>query len=80
VKDEPSWLPVTCGGCGQSWYGFDRAHATCCHRTFDLLDDFDRHRVDGRCANPVSLGLYRHERSAVWMRRVQVVASRRRAS
>jgi hypothetical protein len=24
-RDEPSWSPVTCGGCGQRWYGIDRA-------------------------------------------------------
>ena len=30
-RDEPSWLPVACAGCGQRWYGIDRAHCGTCH-------------------------------------------------
>jgi hypothetical protein len=76
-KDEPSWLPISCAGCGQRWYGIDRAHCTSCHRTFDTVDLFDQHRPDGQCANPVTLGLVKHPKSGVWEPRVRVV--RRRA-
>lgn len=31
--------------------------ATGCHRTFGSVGDFDRHRRDGRCLRPESLGL-----------------------
>jgi hypothetical protein len=55
AKDEPTWLPVTCAGCGQRWYGIERAHCACCHRTFATLDLFDQHRVDHLCHNPALL-------------------------
>src|SRR5689334_3563001 len=48
-RDEPSWLPAACAGCGQRWYGIDRAHCGTCHRTFTEVDFFDRHRVDEGC-------------------------------
>jgi hypothetical protein len=76
AKDEPSWLPVGCAGCGQRWYGVDRAHCAVCHRTFAAAELFDRHRVDDACVNPVGLGLVKHAKSGVWEPRVQVVRGR----
>ena len=56
-RDEPSWLPVACAGCGQRWYGIDRAHCSTCHRTFTEVDLFDRHRVENGCRSPASVGM-----------------------
>ena len=50
-------MPVACAGCGQRWYGIDRAHCSTCHRTFTEVDFFDRHRVDEGCRSPASLGM-----------------------
>ncbi len=79
AKDEPTWLKASCFRCAQAWYGIDRAHCSACCRTFDLVEDFDGHRANGSCSNPVALGLYRHEKSGIWMRHAPVVA-RRQAS
>jgi hypothetical protein len=76
-RDEPSWLPVTCGRCRQRWYGIDRAHCATCHRTFADADFFDRHRVDDDCRNPATLGMIKHAKSAVWEPRAAVVKPRR---
>lgn len=77
AKDEPTWLPVTCAGCGQRWYGIERAHCACCHRTFATLDLFDQHRVDHLCRNPASLGMTKHAKSGVWQPRSLAARSRR---
>jgi hypothetical protein len=78
-RDEPSWLPVACAGCGQRWYGIDRAHCGTCHRTFTEVDFFDRHRVDDGCRSPASLGMIKNAKSGVWEPRASAV-KRRRAS
>jgi hypothetical protein len=77
AKDEPTWLPVTCAGCGQRWYGIERAHCASCHRTFAALDLFDQHRGNHLCHNPVSLGMTRHTKSGVWQSRSDAARSRR---
>jgi hypothetical protein len=78
AKDEPTWLPVTCTGCPHRWYGIERAHCTCCHRTFADVDLFDRHRVDHGCRNPTTLSMIKHAQSGVWEPR-PVLARRRQA-
>jgi hypothetical protein len=70
-------LPVACTGCGQRWYGIDRAHCATCHRTFTTVDFFDRHRVDQECRNPASLGMIKHAKSGVWEPRAAAVKPRR---
>jgi hypothetical protein len=77
-RDEPSWLPVACAGCGQRWYGIDRAHCGTCHRTFTDVEFFDRHRVDDGCRSPASLDMIKNAKSGVWERRAPA-AKRRRA-
>jgi len=71
-KDEPSWLSISCAGCGDRWYGIDRAHCTSCHRTFADADLFDCHRVEDDCVNPVRLGMVKHQKSGVWEPRATV--------
>ena len=78
AKDEPSWLPLSCSGCGQRWYGIDRAHCASCHRTFGGTELFDQHRSDDACVNPVGLGMVKHQKSAIWELRPPA-APRRRA-
>ncbi|RLK22626.1 hypothetical protein DER29_0463 [Micromonospora sp. M71_S20] len=43
--------------CGASWSGLTIAHCACCHRTFSAVSTFDRHRRNGRCVDPVTVGL-----------------------
>jgi hypothetical protein len=76
-KDEPSWLSISCAGCGNRWYGIDRAHCTACHRTFADIDLFDRHRVDHDCRNPAGLGMIKHQKTGVWEPRGSAVRRRR---
>ncbi|MGW6695598.1 FDXHR family putative zinc-binding protein [Rhodococcus sp. NPDC054953] len=45
------------GACGQWWTGAQRAHASCCHRTFSSLSAFDRHRKGLTCNDPAEVGL-----------------------
>ena len=42
------------------------AHCTVCHFTFGAVTNFDRHRVNGRCLDPTTLGLTLH--GALWRR------------
>lgn len=41
-----------------------QAHCTTCHRTFGGSWGFDRHRRDGVCLNPTTIGMM--EMEAVW--------------
>lgn len=41
-----------------------QAHCATCHVTFGGVSNFDRHRSNGRCLPPASLGLT--EREDVW--------------
>jgi hypothetical protein len=75
ARDEPTWLPVTCAGCGHRWYGIERAHCASCHRTFAALDLFDQHRVDHLCRARHG----QHAKSGVWEPR-SLAARTRRAS
>lgn len=61
-RHSPQVITITCGECGASWAGADRAHCVggrfggCC-RTFDNATIFDAHRVADRCVHPRELGL-----------------------
>lgn len=55
----PSRCGTTCREPGPS-----HAHCATCHRTLASVSDFDRHRVDGHCVHPTSLGLV--ERTGLW--------------
>jgi len=68
---------VPCAGCGQRWYGIDRAHCANCHRTFSDVESFDLHRVDHECRNPVALRMIKHAKSGVWEPRAAAVKPRR---
>lgn len=41
-----------------------RWHCAVCHQTFAVGADLDRHRRDGRCLDPASMGLHTDERGA----------------
>jgi len=43
-----------------------QAHCGACHHTFGGVSGFDRHRRDGRCLDPVSLGLSEVKRVWRW--------------
>lgn len=58
-----STLPHGCGGCTNRWAGTSTAHCPTCHRTFGAVGGFDRHRRDGRCVDPATLGLVASERT-----------------
>src|SRR5918997_3706656 len=58
---------ATCA-CGQRWFGLNRAHSTCCHRTWDDAELFDAHRLDEVCRTPRSMRLVQNAQG-VWMRR-----------
>lgn len=48
-----------CGGCTIRWKGVSRCHCAACHRTFNGIELFDRHRVDvngkGTCLDPTTI-------------------------
>lgn len=43
--------------CGAKWRGPSRAHCGACHRTFGGVTGFDKHRKNGVCLNPTTIGL-----------------------
>lgn len=49
--------PHTCGGCTNTWTGLAQAHCSVCHQTFGGVTSFDRHRLDGACRHPSTIGL-----------------------
>ena len=44
-------------------------HCSVCHHTFGGLDGFDRHRQDGQCRSPMSIGLHWNDERGVWSKR-----------
>lgn len=42
-----------------------QAHCSVCHETFSRVSNFDRHRKDGWCQDPTTVGLVLHE-ARVW--------------
>ncbi len=45
--------------CGSRWGGLNTCHCAAdgCHRTFSGVSTFDRHRRDGRCIDPATVGM-----------------------
>lgn len=48
---------ITHPACGKSWTGLKREHCPACHETFSSTKAGDRHRRDGQCLPPASVGL-----------------------
>lgn len=46
-----------CIVCKEKWTGNNRCHCSGCHRTFNSVGAFDRHRRDGGCLDPIDLGM-----------------------
>lgn len=53
---DPATLPFSCR-CGARWSGYETCHCGSCHITASGLATFDRHRPNGRCVPPASVGL-----------------------
>lgn len=49
-------LPHSCK-CGRRWSGLSTCHCSVCHVTFGGYTNFDRHRNNGKCLTPESIGL-----------------------
>ncbi len=55
---DPSTLPHRCGRCESRWAGNSTCHCGGgCHQTFSGVTTFDRHRRNGQCLDPASVGL-----------------------
>ncbi len=50
-------MDINCGRCPKTWRGLSKAHCATCHETFGSVRSFDRHRTNGHCAEPATLGL-----------------------
>lgn len=53
----PASLPHLHGHCGKRWAGARTAHCGSCCETFSGETTFNRHRRDGKCLNPATLGM-----------------------
>lgn len=53
---------TTCKHCADTWTGARISHCAGCCRTFTTVPNFDRHRRDFACLDPVEVGLERNER------------------
>jgi len=53
--------------CSERWTSKSLAHCTACHRTFGGVGGFDKHRDNGRCIDPMELGMEIKERT--WVRK-----------
>ncbi|EME18470.1 FDXHR family putative zinc-binding protein [Rhodococcus triatomae] len=49
--------PIRCNGCDATWTALGACHCTGCHETFTGLTAFEKHRRDGHCHDPASVGL-----------------------
>lgn len=52
----------SCKGCTNRWTGMKMAHCPSCHETFSTPANFDRHRKNGKCVEPTSVGLEKGSR------------------
>lgn len=48
--------------CTSGWGASRRAHCSGCGRNFGGLTAFDKHRDEGKCLDPESLGLVRNDK------------------
>lgn len=53
--------------CGEKWTGLNRCHCggLGCHRTFNSLGAFDKHRKDFKCLDPLEIGMQMSE-TGIW--------------
>lgn len=58
-----------CFHCKSTWTGLNRAHCVGCHRTFNSVGAFDKHRVGCQCADPQDLGMKADEKG-IWAGRM----------
>ncbi len=47
----------SCSKCDNTWGGMAQAHCGVCHDTFSGVTAFDRHRSNGKCKSPDTVGL-----------------------
>jgi hypothetical protein len=68
TPDVERQLPHACGKCPNRWAGTSTAHCGACHNTFTAVGGFDRHRRNGACVPPASVGMVARERPGyvVW--------------
>ncbi len=45
----------SCVVCRERWTGLSRAHCTGCHKTFNSVSAFDKHRPNMICIDPVKI-------------------------
>ena len=63
-------LPHHCNSCNHRRNGFDTCHCAGCHVTLTSIRAFDRHRRDGQCQPPATVGLVQSVRSyECWQQR-----------
>jgi hypothetical protein len=56
----PEMIQANC--CGARWTGLGAAHCSACHHTFTSAGAFDRHRRNGKCLPPETIGLVKADR------------------
>lgn len=61
-RERPTWTQCT-GDCVKPTPA--QAHCTVCHRTFGGVSNFDKHRRDGWCIDPSTLGMTLND-NGVW--------------
>ena len=54
-----------CPTCNEIWSGSARCHCTSCHKTFNSLGAFDKHRKAFKCIDPETLGMQMNEKG-IW--------------
>ncbi len=45
----------SCRKCRTKWTGLRRCHCSGCHKTFNSVGGFDKHRKDFKCLDPLDL-------------------------
>lgn len=82
-RDAPRPRGTRCGDTCRRPTGGSQAHCSVCHRTFGGVSQFDRHRRDGWCLDPTTLGFVDH--GGLWTtpeghaKRAQLTEDRRAA-
>lgn len=75
-------MPHSCR-CGRRWDKLKTCHCCVCHRTFTAITGFDRHRRNGKCLDPATVGLVDANRTYScwgWPGRNTTFDGRRKAS
>ncbi len=53
-----------CSKCREVWTSRQLAHCSACCRSFKSVSGWTKHRVDGRCKDPLDLGMVMKE--GIW--------------